>query len=361
MTFVRVTTIKLFGKAEQAQMPKACSAQPLHSQQPTDADMEPPELALTGNKYVPVPIEPRPTNDRQGVPLLDIAFSDPLTHSLLYPQTAQYQHYVLSRVRVQGLSSSTAYYTGDQVMALPHWVVPAALALLMIDSIIELSFISSMVAWLHSTAGGQFEIIAPDNSNTMSFSLHGKPKNLLTNQGHTSNGAAGTAFVLVGLGGILILTLRHHAWNNPKFAKLAITLYYFWLVSTVLSALLTLAALAYTFAVGNQTKGQHIDVAVAASLNNRPYPNYVAYPLDDWTPDNWFVAVLELTLASRSQRSNIEHHLTIMRGWKWNLIPMFLLGVALSTVAIVDAWSERKVKSVRGGKFEPMRKEGEIS
>lgn len=241
-------------------------------------------------------------------------------------------------------------------MALPRWVVPSVLALLMIDAIIELSFISSMVAWLHSTAGGEFEVIAPEMQDTMSFNLHGKPKNLLLNQGHTSNGAAGTAFVLIGLGGILVLTLRHRASTSSKAVRLTNTLYFGWLVSTILSALLTLAALAYTFAVTNKTRGQTIDIAVAASLDSRPYPNYVAYPKDDWTPETWFEAVLELTLVERSLRLDIEHHLTIMRGWKWNLIPLFLLGLTFSGVAVLEAWLERRNnKIVRGEKFEPVR------
>lgn len=247
-------------------------------------------------------------------------------------------------------------------MGLPRWVVPLALALLMIDAIIELSFISSMVAWLHSTAGGEFEVIAPEMQGTMSFSLHGKPKGLLLNQGHTSNGAAGTAFVLVGFGGILILTLRHRASTSHRMAKLTVYLYWAWIVSTVLSVLLTLAALAYTFAVTNQTRGQHIDIATAASLDNRPYPNYVAYPTDDWTPETWFEAVLDLTLVSRSQRSDIAHHLTIMRAWRWNLVPLFLLGLVLSAVAMVNAWSEqRNNKIVSPEKFEPIRGQGEVA
>jgi hypothetical protein len=101
---------------------------------------------------------------------------------------------------------------------------------------------------------------------------------------------------------------------------------------------------------------QTIDIALAASLDSRPYPNYVAYPKDDWTPETWFEAVLELTLVERSLRSDIEHHLTIMRAWKWNLIPLFLLGLAFSGVAILDAWMEmRNNKIVRGEKFEPVR------
>jgi hypothetical protein len=133
-------------------------------------------------------------------------------------------------------------------------------------------------------------------------------------------------------------------------------LYFSWLVSTILSALLTLAALAYTFAVTNQTRGQTIDVALAASLDSRPYPNYVAYPKDDWTPETWFEAVLELTLVEPSLRSDITDHLKIMRAWKWNLIPLFLLGAAFSGVAILDVWLERRNnKIVRGEKFEPVR------
>ena len=247
-------------------------------------------------------------------------------------------------------------------MALPRWIVPLVLALLMIDAIIELSFISSMVAWLHSTAGGEFEIIAPEMQDTMSFSLHGKPKNLLLNQGHTSNGAAGTAFVLVGFGGILVLALRHRASTSSGAVRLATFLYSAWLVSTILSALLTLAALAYTFAVTNETRGQHIDIATASSLDNRPYPNYVAYPKDDWTPETWFEAVLELTLVDSGQRSDIMQHLTIMRAWKWNLIPLFLLGLALCAVALLEAWFERRNnKIVRGEKFEPVRGQEETA
>jgi hypothetical protein len=240
-------------------------------------------------------------------------------------------------------------------MALPRWTVPLVLALLMIDAIIELAFISSMVRWLHYTAGGQFEVIVPETQDKMSFSLHGKPKNLLLNQGHTSNGAAGTAFVLVGLGGILVLTLRHRVSTNGRWAKHVSNSYIAWLISTILTALLTLAALAYTFSVTAATRGQSIDIATAASLDNRPYPNYVAYPKDDWTPETWFEAVLQLTLVDSSQRSDIEHHLTIMRAWKWNLIPLFLLGLMLSVVAVLEAWLERRNnKIVRGDKFEPV-------
>jgi hypothetical protein len=271
------------------------------------------------------------------------------------PRTTWNQPIAL-RHPLQASSYENLHQIDSRKMALPRWAVPLVLALLMIDAIIEMAFISSMVRWLHYTAGGQFEVIVPDSQDKMSFSLHGKPKNLLTNQGHTSNGAAGTAFVLVGFGGILVLTLRHRASTNSKWAKHVSNIYVAWLVSTVLTALLTLAALAYTFSVTAATRGQSVDIATAASLDNRPYPNYVAYPKDDWTPETWFEAVLKLMLVDSSQRSDIEHHLTIMRAWKWNLIPLFLLGLTLSAVAVLEAWSERRNdKIVRGDKFEPVR------
>jgi hypothetical protein len=241
-------------------------------------------------------------------------------------------------------------------MALPGWIVPLALSALMIDAIIELSFISSMVSWLHHTAGGDFEVIAPETPDTMSFLLHGKPKGLLANHGHTSNGAAGTAFVLVGLGGIIATILRHHALNGSRRQGLSTGLYHAWIVSTIVSAVLTLAALVYTFVLTNAHKGQTIDIGLAASLDNSPFPNQVAYPEQLWTPENWFGAVLELPLVDRHQREDIAHHLTIMRAWRWNLIPLFVLGLVLSAAAIADAWTTRReYKPVSQYKLEPVR------
>lgn len=241
-------------------------------------------------------------------------------------------------------------------MALPGWIIPLALAALMIDAIIELSFISSMVAWLHHTAGGGFEVIAPETPDTMSFLLHGKPKGLLVNQGHTSNGAAGTAFVLVGIGGVIAIILRHHALNGSRRQGLSTRLYHAWIVSTIVSAVFTLAALVYTFILTNAHKGQTIDIGLAASLDNRPYPDQVAYPEQFWTPENWFSAVLELPLVDRHQREDIVHHLTVMRAWRWNLIPLLVLGLVLSAAAIVDAWTTRReYKPVSQFKLEPVR------
>lgn len=106
-------------------------------------------------------------------------------------------------------------------------------------------------------------------------------------------------------------------------------IFIFWVVMTVLSALLTLAAIIYTFVLASQSDDQSINLTVAAA---NPEPGF--YPLDNWTPDNWFIAILDLPLAHDSDRSKIRNMLRLMRGWKWNLIPLFILGVVVASLAV---------------------------
>ena len=78
-------------------------------------------------------------------------------------------------------------------------------SILMIDAAIELSFVSYTVAFLHGRSSGTFSIDYPSGQT---FELQGQPSKLLQSQGHTSNGAAGTALVLVGFGGLLTIWLQ---------------------------------------------------------------------------------------------------------------------------------------------------------
>ncbi|CAM1507778.1 Fc.00g046260.m01.CDS01 [Cosmosporella sp. VM-42] len=208
--------------------------------------------------------------------------------------------------------------------------LPIAIGALMIVSILELSFITAMVGWLHDTASGTFVV----RFNGSIFDLAGEPKNLLVDQGHTSNGAAGTALVLVGLGGIVVLWLR----NRPNFrhSRLSVVVYYIWLVINVMSLLLVLGALAYVFAVTNAHRGQNIDAALASRLKGQKYP------IDTWTPQNWFSAMLKLDLADDSVRNDISKHLRLMRGWQYNLIPFFLVHLAETGLALFDALQMRR-------------------
>lgn len=111
-------------------------------------------------------------------------------------------------------------------------------------------------------------------------------------------------------------------------------------VFTVLSFFLTVAALAYTFAVTNQTKGQSIDVSIVAQ-----FPN-IAYPLHKWTPENWTKAMLALPLINQTDINYLNHWLKVMEGWKWNLIPMFLLGLVVASLSVVRCVQQRVMSNV---------------
>ena len=206
-----------------------------------------------------------------------------------------------------------------------------AIAVLMVDSIIELSFISATVGWLHATASGTFPIRSGDGATT--FDLRGEPATLLTDQGHTSNGASGTAFVLIGLGGIIALWLRRAG------GRVGASVYHLWVAVNFLALMLTLGALAYVFAVTNAHSGQDINIARALSLNG------AQYPLEHWTPQGWFAAVLRLDVADDGVRGDIESHYRIMLGWQYNLIPFFLIQLVETVLAVMDyrAWKRERV------------------
>lgn len=83
----------------------------------------------------------------------------------------------------------------------------------MIDGLIEVGFVGSTVGFLHDRAGKFFTIEAPSGP----FNLHGKPAGLLVDQGHTSNGAAGTAVVLVGILGFLTMWYERRRHRKVRF------------------------------------------------------------------------------------------------------------------------------------------------
>jgi hypothetical protein len=225
----------------------------------------------------------------------------------------------------------------------PKWLLPTSLIVLMINAIIEQAFISSMVAWLHRFAGGEFNV---ESARQEFYTLHGKPEHLLLNQGHTTNAAAGTAFVYIGLGGFLAIWLRSSAERMSKHTVLTASIYRLWLVGTVLSCILTLSALIYVFVITSRHFGQTIDETVAAALQNRPYPHQVAYPLLEWTPENWYTAVLKLNLLDQHDAVEIGHHLTVMKAWRWNLIPLLVLNVWVAGVAIAEELHRQSARKI---------------
>jgi hypothetical protein len=99
-------------------------------------------------------------------------------------------------------------------------VLPLAIALVLltIDSAIELALISSMVGYLHRSGANKYPF---DLGNGASALINAKPVGLLLNEGHTSNGAAGTALILICFGGFLVLfTQRRQNVRDPWNRKI---------------------------------------------------------------------------------------------------------------------------------------------
>ncbi|KAI0113429.1 hypothetical protein F4814DRAFT_346622 [Daldinia grandis] len=206
-----------------------------------------------------------------------------------------------------------------------------SIGLLIADSVIELAFVSSMVSWLHRTASKGFLF----NYGGSTYPLAGTPDHIMTDQGHTSNGAAGTAFVLIGVGGMVALLLRSWSQNkNGRSRTFAQSIYYLWVSLNIPALLVTTGALAYVFAVTKAHEEQSIDVPLATTLNGSNYP------LEFWTPQNWFSAVLQLDLVDA--RDDIESHARVMRGWQYNLIPMFILQLSVTILAVWEFFGWRR-------------------
>ena len=212
----------------------------------------------------------------------------------------------------------------------------------MVVSIIELSFVSAMVGFLHGRANGFFIVDSPgtsSNSGPDTFELKAKPWKLLEDQGHTSNGAAGTGFVLIGLGGLLLIWWERRRLHLTSARSQPSGLFTTYFVLTILSTLLALAALIYTFVLTSKHANQTIDLQLA-SENPSPMP----YPgPQQWTPENWFKAVLEqVPLQLEGDKDKLRSELMIMRGWRYNLIPLFLVDLLVAGVAGWEWWGLRR-------------------
>ncbi|KAK3905348.1 hypothetical protein C8A05DRAFT_41679 [Staphylotrichum tortipilum] len=202
--------------------------------------------------------------------------------------------------------------------------------LLAVDGAVTLGLVSTMVVFLHGYGGGPFPVAGPDGDP---FLLSGKPANLVVNQGHTSNAAGGTALILVGFGGVFAIWLERRSmkkWDRPS------PFFALWAVLVLLSWLLTMGALIYTFIETARTDDQAISVAVAMA---NPPP--AAYPDGRWTPENWYSAVLDLPLLSADNRRVIGGHLSLMRAWRWNLLALFVLGFLL---LVLVGWEMVRVR-----------------
>ncbi|KAI2628188.1 hypothetical protein GGS21DRAFT_246328 [Xylaria nigripes] len=231
----------------------------------------------------------------------------------------------------------------------PGWTCsPTSIALgvfmllLTIDSIIQMSFASSIVAWLNNTVRRRFFRFRVDESK---YHLSGLPRRFILGQVYTSNGAAGTAIVVV-VGGILALWLRKRAQHRTgKLASSSRFFYYCWLSFNLPALLLTSVALGYVVAITKAQAGQTIDVPLAKQLNGSTYTQGI------WTPQSWLFAVLGLDLLR--DREQIQHHLSVIQWWQYNLILMFILHVGETLLAFRDysRWVRKPMQPEAYGGF----------
>jgi hypothetical protein len=89
------------------------------------------------------------------------------------------------------------------------------LPILVADGIIEMAMLSTMVAFLNGRASYAFGVTYPEGD----FLLKGHPAGLQADQGHTSNGAAGTAVVGIGFGGLLAILLQRRKMKKVSISK----------------------------------------------------------------------------------------------------------------------------------------------
>lgn len=185
------------------------------------------------------------------------------------------------------------------------------IGLLVIDSIIEMAFASSTIAWLdHTASPTAFRFVAYGRKHPLS----GHPRHFTVDQVHTSNAAAVVVLIVVGIGSALAICLRDWAQHRKgELAKCSRYFYYLWLSLNVPALILTAVALIYVFAVTNARDGQRISTALAVNENSRPYSRGA------WTPQSWFSAVLRLELVRG--REDIVKQLIVMKGGQYNLIP----------------------------------------
>lgn len=76
------------------------------------------------------------------------------------------------------------------------------LVLLMVDSAIELAFISNIVGYLHRSGANQYPFVSDNSTSSI---INAKPAGLLLNKGHISNRAAVASLIVVCFSSFLVL------------------------------------------------------------------------------------------------------------------------------------------------------------
>lgn len=97
-------------------------------------------------------------------------------------------------------------------------------------------------------------------------------------------------------------------------------------ISLILLVLFILSALIYVFAVTYLTSDNRINTRYAQSMDGSPYP------IDSWTPETWYKALLLLPLANVDLTGAYQE----MVAWRWWIFPYLTMSIlAFGWTAIV--------------------------
>ncbi|KAI1357511.1 hypothetical protein F5Y08DRAFT_352309 [Xylaria arbuscula] len=201
-----------------------------------------------------------------------------------------------------------------------------SLVLLIFDAIIELFLVCSSLGWLGMVAKSHkyFRFTAYGSKHN----LAALPRNFLNYPTQICQIAAGTAVFFVGVIGLICLWLRNLTqYRIGQFAKGCRCSYYTWVILLAPSLVLTTAALACVFAEASRPSAQ-IDTALAVELNGSQYDR------GTWGPQSWLSAVLGLQLVH--DREDIVKQLMFIKGWQYNIIPMFILQFIQFVLGVMD-------------------------
>jgi hypothetical protein len=122
------------------------------------------------------------------------------------------------------------------------------------------------------------------------------------------------------------------------------------LVLQFLAVLFTLSALVFVFVVTNQTTGQSIRIPISANSQGQNYAEF------NWTPETWFKAVLDLPLADKHTRDEIDSKVTNMVAWRWILVAILVVDVIAFGVTTLAWLRQRRGMTRRADSMDTIEK-----
>lgn len=234
------------------------------------------------------------------------------------------------------------------------------MVLLICSSLVEVGLLSTTLGWLRGPASAGFHFYDGVSPESDMYTLAGAPAHLLVTQVYVALAdAGGAAFLLAGAGGFLALWARrrhlrlyhrqsyHLRHASSRTSRALLHGYYAWVGAQLPLLLFTAAALGYVYNVTAARQGQaiRIEAAVRASSSSPAGGAADPYPLDTWTPQSWFLAVLNLDLVE--SRGDVRGAVSIMDGWFWNLCPMLAIQLVVAILAMLELVQWRRARQTR--------------